>query len=102
MRKTSPMFEGCFLRGRMWWPGTESNRRRQPFQGCALPSELPGQSGVSFRLEFAEDEALRIIAITPDSPRTQALLPKVNARRGGSSVYASESEKKLQLCVTFV
>ncbi len=25
-----------------WWPGTESNRRRQPFQGCALPSELPG------------------------------------------------------------
>src|ERR1039457_2594247 len=22
---------------RMWWPGTESNRRRQPFQGCALP-----------------------------------------------------------------
>ena len=28
---------------RMWWPGTESNRRRQPFQGCALPAELPGQ-----------------------------------------------------------
>ncbi len=26
----------------MWWPGTESNRRRQPFQGCALPTELPG------------------------------------------------------------
>jgi hypothetical protein len=21
----------------LWWPGTESNRRRQPFQGCALP-----------------------------------------------------------------
>ena len=21
---------------RMWWPGTESNRRRQPFQGCAI------------------------------------------------------------------
>ena len=29
----------------LWWPGTESNRRRQPFQGCALPSELPGHSG---------------------------------------------------------
>ena len=28
---------------KMWWPGTESNRRRQPFQGCALPTELPGQ-----------------------------------------------------------
>ena len=26
-----------------WWPGTELNRRRQPFQGCALPPELPGQ-----------------------------------------------------------
>src|SRR5207244_7239606 len=24
------------------WPGTELNRRRQPFQGCALPPELPG------------------------------------------------------------
>jgi hypothetical protein len=21
----------------LWWPGTELNRRRQPFQGCALP-----------------------------------------------------------------
>jgi hypothetical protein len=20
-----------------WWPGTELNRRRQPFQGCSLP-----------------------------------------------------------------
>ena len=25
------------------WPGTESNRRRRPFQGRALPTELPGQ-----------------------------------------------------------
>ena len=29
---------------RMWWPGTELNRRRQPFQGCALPPELPGHA----------------------------------------------------------
>src|SRR5256885_10791912 len=29
----------CF---EMWWQGTELNRRRQPFQGCALPPELPG------------------------------------------------------------
>jgi hypothetical protein len=28
---------------RMWWPETGSNRRRQPFQGCALPAELSGQ-----------------------------------------------------------
>ena len=26
-----------------WWPGTESNRRHKPFQGSALPTELPGQ-----------------------------------------------------------
>jgi hypothetical protein len=30
-----------------WWPGTESNRRRQPFQGCALPAELPGRGSFS-------------------------------------------------------
>ena len=30
-----------------WWPGTESNRRRQPFQGCALPAELPGRKIVN-------------------------------------------------------
>ena len=38
--------EAILLIGRncfeMWWPGTELNRRRQPFQGCALPPELPG------------------------------------------------------------
>ena len=26
-----------------WWGRAESNRRRQPFQGCALPTELPPQ-----------------------------------------------------------
>ena len=31
------------IKGLVWWPGTESNRRRQPFQGCALPTELPGR-----------------------------------------------------------
>ena len=35
------------LRGLGWWPGTESNRRRQPFQGCALPAELPGRESIS-------------------------------------------------------
>ena len=24
-----------------WWVGTESNRRHMPFQGIALPTELP-------------------------------------------------------------
>src|SRR5208282_564313 len=35
-----PLFATKFFE--MWWPGTELNRRRQPFQGCALPPELPG------------------------------------------------------------
>ena|ERR1700722_5385997 len=26
------------------WPGTELNRRRQPFQGCALPFQAPNYS----------------------------------------------------------
>ena len=37
--KFPPVANNCF---EMWWPGTELNRRRQPFQGCALPPELPG------------------------------------------------------------
>ena len=28
----------------MWCRGTESNCRHQPFQGCALPTELPRHS----------------------------------------------------------
>ena len=47
---------------RMWWPGTELNRRRQPFQGCALPPELPGHvrsppSGL--RVAICEEGPLR-------------------------------------------
>lgn len=37
-----------------WWPGTELNRRRQPFQGCALPPELPGHIAIQ---SFASDIA---------------------------------------------
>src|SRR5215472_2121798 len=40
-----------------WWPGTESNRRRQPFQGCALPAELPGRGNFS----LAESLDLRLL-----------------------------------------
>src|SRR5271155_624557 len=35
-----------------WWPGTESNRRRQPFQGCALPTELPGRNSAGTPLVY--------------------------------------------------
>ena len=36
----------CF---EMWWPGRELNPRRQPFQGCALPPELPGHFSFAHR-----------------------------------------------------
>src|SRR5580692_759993 len=46
----------CF---EMWWPGTELNRRRQPFQGCALPPELPGHvSKPALRAAGREDCSL--------------------------------------------
>src|SRR5437868_6312441 len=37
---------------RNWWPGTESNRRRQPFQGCALPAELPGRGLSVYQIQL--------------------------------------------------
>src|SRR5215467_7886903 len=58
----------------MWWPGTESNRRRQPFQGCALPTELPGHSVVISTRSFGGHccrllcvQTLSIITTTRDS-----------------------------------
>jgi hypothetical protein len=39
LRRFNTSCNYCFER----WPGTELNRRRQPFQGCALPTELPGR-----------------------------------------------------------
>jgi hypothetical protein len=40
-----------------WWPGTELNRRRQPFQGCALPPELPGH----VRVHSSAARSLRVM-----------------------------------------
>src|ERR1039458_4444831 len=48
----------CF---EMWWPGTELNRRRQPFQGCALPPELPGHVSRPAH----PPRATRIVRFTP-------------------------------------
>src|ERR1700720_2402183 len=54
-----PRAQQIIRQGNLWWPGTESNRRRQPFQGCALPTELPGHFGwvtyVHLRWDLAED-----------------------------------------------
>ena len=68
------MFLGAGKSFRIWWPGTESNRRRQPFQGCALPTELPGRSGMKLqfnkaavlgrsRLECAQNPVPDILAL---------------------------------------
>jgi hypothetical protein len=40
--------DGCKLL-KTWWPGTESNRRRQPFQGC-LPIRLSGSESGQVKL----------------------------------------------------
>jgi hypothetical protein len=44
----------------LWWPGTESNRRRQPFQGCNPPvtEEVPGAKLI---------EAYQFVRAPPDS-----------------------------------
>jgi hypothetical protein len=39
---------------RRWCRGTELNRRRQPFQGCALPPELPRHTGSWVSLESSD------------------------------------------------
>ena len=63
-----------------WWPGTESNRRRQPFQGCALPTELPGQYGwvtyVQLRWDTVKTLCVRnVIDYNNDVGFTQTGLP---------------------------
>src|SRR5437870_10622300 len=55
------------VKTKSWWPGTESNRRRQPFQGCALPTELPGhahaKSGLELRQQAARTDACKTASI---------------------------------------
>src|SRR5499427_3885831 len=90
----------------LWWPGTESNRRRQPFQGCALPTELPGQilrsrvQGARLRhartAELTQDvemrESLTIIAIIIISlkPLSTSLCP---AQSSGSTNWCLPSKE---------
>src|SRR2546427_12772520 len=70
----------------MWWPGTELNRRRQPFQGCALPPELPGHSLLTVRP--ATCVSSRVHAMTV------AGLPTANSQRwerGDRHDYSNET-----------
>src|SRR5450432_1543188 len=55
----------------MWWPGRELNPRRQPFQGCALPPELPGH--VSTTRLFAGREGCSLHAGCVGITRTKLL-----------------------------
>ncbi len=49
----------------MWCRGTESNCRHQPFQGCALPTELPRHdTGTHFR-KVVDDTAEAVIGSRP-------------------------------------
>src|SRR5437667_11271839 len=77
-----------------WCRGTELNRRRQPFQGCALPPELPRHraiilewicSDVKKRGAAAErkrcDTSQRVTGSKPACVTDQELCSN---RRGGS------------------
>src|SRR5215469_111613 len=86
---------------KQWWPGTELNRRRQPFQGCALPPELPGHfpthtfppavNVLGCRRRRSEEQSkrwevcdTRIIATSPDSLNL-ALAPSARFHSAPSS-----------------
>src|ERR1700678_259474 len=79
--------KGLFIALIKWWPGTELNRRRQPFQGCALPPELPGhfrnplmhrgqrglfESRKRLREQASTSNACGTLLIITKSPHTQA------------------------------
>jgi hypothetical protein len=68
--------EVCKLLKR-WWPGTELNRRRQPFQGCALPTELPGRIPLLYQTEGARVQPFISASAWPVASSTPAwrLLP---------------------------
>src|SRR5947207_13662178 len=86
------------MRVSIWWSGAEFNRRRYPFQCCALPPELPGhvsraagggmlQLSASARLAGGTTEAQRnahgtlsIIAITSISLNVHDTFRKARQR----------------------
>ena len=95
-----------FLR---WWPGTESNRRRQPFQGCALPAELPGRCG-NYKAQSTKsrsDSALRArqnhafckAASAPPShfrlPRADYCRARPSSRSPGMRSHASATSPRV-------
>ena len=92
--------EAILLIGRncfeMWWPGTELNRRRQPFQGCALPPELPGHVSQPVHPPRAARIALLtlIIAGLPterNSFNTERVRNVVDYNKAGPGLKVNES-----------
>ena len=55
-----------------WWPGTELNRRRQPFQGCALPPELPGHFETRLQRAARNVPSTLIVAGLPNRAKRSA------------------------------
>jgi hypothetical protein len=74
-----PRLSVCIIDTYDWWPGTESNRRRQPFQGCALPAELPGLWGFTDFSILAESLAFPLF---PDAECREDAIQNVVRRRG--------------------
>ena len=72
----------------MWWPGTESNRRRQPFQGCALPTELPGRGNLSVATPLRLLQCFQHFARLPLDVGMQTVAMRVHGHDGGEVLDA--------------
>ncbi len=58
---------------KVWWPGTDLNRRRQPFQGCARPSanfEIPIVLDVEPRMVLLWYFRIPVFGSRPSEMRT--------------------------------
>src|ERR1700752_3378520 len=90
----------CF---EMWWPGTELNRRRQPFQGCALPPELPGHALSSgpkrrrahARAEVALTRAVRTLRACGTGPIIATQRKSLNQVIGGGETVSAQTVSKV-------
>src|ERR1035437_8320317 len=71
-----------------WWPGTELNRRRQHFQGCALPTELPGRGSTSVSTRVRLLQCHQHFAGLPLDVGMQAVPVRVHGHDGGEVLDA--------------
>ena len=74
---------------KIWWPGTELNRRRQPFQGCSRP-KLSIHSARD-NPEFLPVFVLLIGAKMEPSKVTQICLPRFASNRHGFEFASTPS-----------